>query len=222
LLKELKESLSSYKSEAISLSLTQLEKITSTLENDIGRTFTSIDTTITKNTDNLLLSYERFFAICETFNNKISEQYEDGTIEAIKSLNEIISKNIEKLDNQNNDLHSNNIKKQIQTMNDQIEQLTTNFNEAKQHLKRDNSSGEHENNTAHKSYKIHKKTAPDTLFKISLNYHEMGMWFPLHTLVKMAQKNEISKEYYICKTGENNWMPIESIKELRDAFKITI
>jgi hypothetical protein len=72
LLIKLKESLSSYKSEAFSSELAQLGKITSTLENDIGKTFTSIDMTIRKNTENLLLSYEKFFVICETFNNTVS------------------------------------------------------------------------------------------------------------------------------------------------------
>jgi hypothetical protein len=75
LLKGLKEMMLSYKSDALASELTQLGKITSTLENDIGKTFISIDTTISKNTEKLLASYEIFFAICETFNSKISGKY---------------------------------------------------------------------------------------------------------------------------------------------------
>jgi hypothetical protein len=86
LIKELKEMMLLYKSNTLSSELTQLGKITSTLENDIGKTFTSIDDTIRKNTEKLLASYENFFAICETFNSKISENYEDDTIKSLKSF----------------------------------------------------------------------------------------------------------------------------------------
>jgi hypothetical protein len=104
LLRELKDAFVSYQSEALSPALAHLQKISSSLENDISKTFASIDTTISTNTEKLLSSYERFFEICETFNKSMSVYYESGNIDTLKSLNETFFDELEKIGNQNREI----------------------------------------------------------------------------------------------------------------------
>ncbi|GMO69868.1 MAG: hypothetical protein Ta2A_18280 [Treponemataceae bacterium] len=75
LLFELKELLSSYKSETLATELAHLGTVAETLENSIGNTFTSIDTTITQNAEDLRKGYEAFFDVCEKFNKTVAENF---------------------------------------------------------------------------------------------------------------------------------------------------
>jgi hypothetical protein len=210
LLYDLKQSFSSYKSKALSLELTHLEKVTSSLENDIDRTFTSIDATITKNTENLLVAYEKFFAICETFNNAIANNYEVGTVNALKSLSNNFSLEIEKIFIQNKELEAA-LKRTSDVTKQPYGSAPLERSESYEEIKQEKIDNA-------KSTKIHEELTMGTLFKISINNHEMGMSFPLSTLIKMIKNNEITDEYNICKIEGNKWVPIYTIKELKDAL----
>ncbi|MDR2194420.1 MAG: hypothetical protein LBP19_08150 [Treponema sp.] len=106
LLLELKQLLSAYKSDAFSVELHHLERITDSLEHTISGTFTSIDTIIKKNADDLRSSYDKFFAICETFNEAVSIDFERDTIEALHTLNDSFSQELKKLGKTNAELEA--------------------------------------------------------------------------------------------------------------------
>jgi hypothetical protein len=97
LLFELRESLSGYKSSAISKELEHLEKVAATLEGTISNTFANIDSTISDSDKDLRAGYDAFFKICEQFNQTVKEHLETATTAELKVLHDIFIKELDRI-----------------------------------------------------------------------------------------------------------------------------
>jgi hypothetical protein len=79
LLLELRENFKTYQSEAHKTELAQLKSITESLENNVSKTFLSIETAITQNFLRLEAGYDQFFDMCKALTETMSEDYEEKT-----------------------------------------------------------------------------------------------------------------------------------------------
>ena len=68
LLKEIRDKFSGYQEASCAAELAQLQTITVILENNVGKTFSSIEAALNKTTQSLGDSYDRFFEMCKKFN----------------------------------------------------------------------------------------------------------------------------------------------------------
>jgi hypothetical protein len=89
---DLRERFKTYQSEAFSSELIHLQKVTESLENNISKAFISIDTAITQNFSRLETGYDRFFDMCKTLSEAMSDKYEEKTVSMLKLLfNNLVS-----------------------------------------------------------------------------------------------------------------------------------
>jgi hypothetical protein len=91
-LSDIRGQFKTYQSEALSSELNHLQKITESLENNISKAFLSIDSAVTQNLSRLETGYERFFDMCKTLSESMSEKYEEKTASILTLLfNNLVS-----------------------------------------------------------------------------------------------------------------------------------
>jgi hypothetical protein len=91
LLSEIKKLFTAYRSEALSAEISNLQKVTSILENNISNVFALIDETIKTNASGLSASYGKFSELCKKFTDSISEN--QNTKKILQALNDYFLQN---------------------------------------------------------------------------------------------------------------------------------
>jgi hypothetical protein len=86
ILSDLREQFKNYQSEAYLSELNHLQKATGILEDNVGKAFASIDTAVTQNFSRLEQGYDKFFDMCKTLSEAISDKYEEKTASILTSL----------------------------------------------------------------------------------------------------------------------------------------
>jgi hypothetical protein len=86
LLLDLRERFKTYQSEAFKTELAHLQSITTSLENNATKAFLSIDTAVTQNFSRLETGYDKFFDMCRTLSESMSDKYEEKTASILTLL----------------------------------------------------------------------------------------------------------------------------------------
>jgi len=86
ILYDLREQFKTYQSKAFSTELTYLQKLSESLENNINKTFLSIDASVSQNFSRLEVGYDKFFDMCKSLCELMSDKYEEKTISVLSLL----------------------------------------------------------------------------------------------------------------------------------------
>jgi hypothetical protein len=86
LLLDLRDRLKTYQSETFKTELAQLRSTTVSLENNVSKAFSSIDTVLTQSFSRLEGGYDKFFDMCNALSETMSEKYEEKTVSTLNML----------------------------------------------------------------------------------------------------------------------------------------
>jgi hypothetical protein len=86
ILSDIRDRFKTYQNEVFPIELAHLQKIADSLENNISKTFVSIDSAITQNISRLEVGYDKFFDMCKTLSELMSDKYEENTISILTLL----------------------------------------------------------------------------------------------------------------------------------------
>jgi hypothetical protein len=91
LLSDLRRLFVTYKSDAVSAEILHLQAVTKSLEEEVVKTFESIEAAISKNIESLQSGYGSFFDMCNKFNDAVSNTYDAKTANVLAAINERIA-----------------------------------------------------------------------------------------------------------------------------------
>jgi hypothetical protein len=101
---DLRENFKTYKSEAVSAEITQLQKTAGLLENNVGSAFAAISNAMSQNFTRLEAGYDEFFDMCKNMSETMLSNYEEKSASLLTSLSDslvgefaVIKERMEKL-----------------------------------------------------------------------------------------------------------------------------
>lgn len=86
LLSNLREQFTNYQSEAFKIELAQFKEIAASLDNNVNKAFNSAGNVIMQNFKRLEDGYDKFFDMCKTLSDAVSDNYEEKTASALSLL----------------------------------------------------------------------------------------------------------------------------------------
>jgi len=100
LLSNLREQFTNYQSEAFKIELAQFKEIAASLDNNVNKAFNSAGNVIMQNFKRLEDGYDKFFDMCKTLSDAVSDNYEEKTASALSLLFNTLVSEFAKIRNQ--------------------------------------------------------------------------------------------------------------------------